>query len=64
VEQPLVQILVSVANSLVRSQRPEARKGSNTMSISVGLVDPKDEIYFTKRVNSIEKRPSSEREAS
>jgi hypothetical protein len=59
-----VQILVSVANSLVRSQRSEARKGSNTMSISVGLVSPKGEGYPLKKFIFSKNIKTPEREAS
>lgn len=47
-EPPHVQILVSVAIVLVRSQKSEARKGSRTMSISSGSVGPKVELYCAK----------------
>ena len=45
VEPPLVQILVVVANTRLRSafnrERTDAEKGSSSTSIVRGLVDPK-----------------------
>ena len=41
VEQPLVQILVVVANIQMRTLKTEVEKGSWRTSVGPGLVDPK-----------------------
>ena len=40
-EQPLVQILVVVANIQVRTLKTEVKKGSMVIAVGHGLVDPK-----------------------
>ena len=42
-EQPLVQILVVVANTQMRNLRAEVEKGSMRTVLGHGLVDPKAE---------------------
>lgn len=65
-EPPLVQILVSVAITMVRSHRSEARKGSNTMLISIRLVGPKGDGSTVQKVRifACKKTESPERERS
>ncbi len=41
VEQPLVQILVVVANIQMRTLKTEVGKGSISTAVGYGLVDPK-----------------------
>ena len=41
VKQPLVQILVVVANIQVRTLKTEVEKGSMVTAVGHGLVDPK-----------------------
>ena len=41
-EQSLVQILVEVANTQMRTLRTEAEKGSMWTAVGHGLVDPKE----------------------
>ena len=40
-EQPLVQILVAVANIQVRTLKTEVEKGSMVTAVGHGLADPK-----------------------
>ena len=57
-KRSLVQILVAVASIQMRSLKTEVEKGSIRIVVKYGLVDPKGQGRFCRKVA----RPLSERE--